>query len=151
MGRRLAALAAALDALVAEVEEGGLDPLDAAGVVVFLQDLEGVRNRLPLVDHRALRDAAARDVAGTLGQGRLTRLLTQALRISAAEAHRRVRASEQVGDRVTALGAHDIPLRPALAAAQRAGRVTPEQVDVVCRGLSRVDLVGYDPLEIARG
>ena len=151
VGRRLDALATALDALVAEVEDGGLDPLDAAGLVAFLQDLEAVRNRLPLVDHRALRDAAARDVAGTLGQGRLTRLLAQALRISAGEAHRRVRASEQVGDRVTALGGHQAPLRPALAAAQRAGSVTPEQVDVVCRGLLRVDLVGFDPVEVARG
>ena len=151
VGRRLTALGAALDLLVVEVEEGGLDLLDAAGLVAFLQDLEAVRNRLPLVDHRALRDAAARDVAGDLGQGRLTRLLTQALRISSGEAHRRVRASEQIGRRVSERGEPLVPLRPALAAAQRAGRVTPEQVDVVCRGLARVDLVGYDPAEVARG
>ncbi|GAA1825985.1 hypothetical protein JOF54_002367 [Microlunatus capsulatus] len=151
VGRRLAALADALAGLVDEVEGGGLDHLDAAGLVAFLQDLETVRNRLPLVDHRALRDAADRDVAGALGQGRLTRLLTAALRISAGEAHRRVRASEQVGLRVTALGQPAPPIRPALAAAQRAGEVTPEQVDVVCRGLAHVDLPGYDAAAVTEG
>ena len=149
--QRLTAFSEALDLLVDEVEAGGLDHLDAASLMAFLQDLEAVRNRLPLVDHRALRDAAERDVAGALGQGRLTRVLTQALRISAGEACRRVRASEQVGDRVTVLGEHQAPVRAELAAAQRAGRVTPEQVDVVCRGLARVDLTGYDRTALARG
>ncbi|SDS68886.1 HNH endonuclease [Friedmanniella luteola] len=107
--------------------------------------------RLPLVDHRALRDAAARDVAGTLGQGRLTRVLTQALRISPAEAYRRVRASEQVGDRVSPLGALLPPLRPGLAAAQRDGRVTPDQVEIIRRGLLRVDGPGYDRAAVSRG
>ncbi|SDR69398.1 HNH endonuclease [Friedmanniella luteola] len=151
VGQRLTALADALTLLVDEVEAGGLDHLDATGLVGFLQDLEAVRNRLPLVDHRALRDAAQRDVAGTLGQGRLTRLLTQALRISPGEAHRRVRASEQVGDRVTGLGEHQAPVRAELAAAQRTGRITPEQVDIVCRGLARVDLPGYEPAALIRG
>jgi hypothetical protein len=52
---------------------------------------------------------------------------------------------------VTLLGEHQPPVRAALAAAQRTGRVTPEQVDVVCRGLSKVDLLGYDPAAILRG
>ena len=112
--QRLTEFSKALDLLVAEVEAGGLDQLDAAGLVAFLQDLE-------------------------------------ALRISAGEASRRVRASEQVGDRVSMLGEHQAPVRAELAAAQRAGRITPEQVDIVCRGLARVDLVGYDPAALARG
>lgn len=112
---------------------------------------EAVRNRIPLVDHRALRDAADRDLAGSLGQGRLTRLLTAALRISAGEAYRRVRAAEQVGERVTRLGERQAPVRPDLAAAQRAGQVTPEQVDIVCRGLAEVDLTGYDPAALVHG
>ncbi len=149
--QQLTVLADALTLLVEEVEAGGLDHLDAAGLVAFLQDLEAVRNRLPLLDHRALRDAASRDVAGTLGQGRLPRLLTQALRISPGEAHRRVRASEQVGDRVTPLGEQQAPVRAELAEAQRRGQVTPEQVDIICRGLARVDMVGYDAAALVRG
>lgn len=94
---RLLALSAALDALVAAVESGGLDRLDDLGLVGFLQEFERVRNRMALVDHRALRDADQRDLAGSLCQVRLTRVLTQNLRISTGEAYRRVRAAEQVG------------------------------------------------------
>jgi hypothetical protein len=43
------------------------------------------------------------------------------------------------------------PRRPLLAAAQRAGDVTPEQVDVLLRGLATVDRVGYDPADVERG
>jgi hypothetical protein len=36
------------------------------------------------------------------------------------------------------------PVRPHLAAAQRDGEVSPEQVDIVERALSKVDRVGFD-------
>jgi len=38
-----------------------------------------------------------------------------------------------------------------LAAAQQEGTVTPEQVEVVLRGLVKVDRAGYDPAEISLG
>jgi hypothetical protein len=57
----------------------------------------------------------------------LSRVLTQALRISPGEAHRRVRAAEGLGQRVSMLGAPLPPVRPVLAAAQRDGAVTPDQ------------------------
>jgi len=37
------------------------------------------------------------------------------------------------------------PTRPVLAAAQRAGQVSPEQVSIIERGLDRVDRLGFDP------
>ena len=39
------------------VEDGGLDGYDNAGLVGFLRSFEQLRNRLPLIDHRAIRDA----------------------------------------------------------------------------------------------
>jgi hypothetical protein len=147
----LTALASALDGLVKVVESGGLDHFDTAGFVGFLQEFERVRNRLPLVDHRMLRDAEQRDLAGVLCQGKLSRVLTQALRISAGEAHRRVRAAEQLGDRVSMLGEPSPPTRRVLAAAQRDGVVTPDQVNIIVTGLGKVDRVGYDPADIAAG
>jgi Domain of unknown function (DUF222)/HNH endonuclease len=150
-GQALTVLAAALDEVVGVVEDGGLDHLDTAEFVSFLQGFEAIRNRMPLVDHRALRDAESRDLAGALCQGRLSRVLTQALRISAGEAHRRVRAAEDLGDRVSMLGEPLPPVRPVLAAAQRDGSVTPEQVNIVLTGLAKVDRVGYDPAQIAAG
>lgn len=121
-GEALAALAAALDGVVGPVESGALDHFDTADFVEFLQEFERIRNRLPLVDHRVLRDAEQRDLAATLCQGKFSRVLTQALRISAGEANRRVRAAELVGARVSMLGEPLPPTRPVLAAAQRAGR-----------------------------
>lgn len=151
VGQALTALSAALDQLTAAVEAGGLDHYDTAGFVGFLQEFESVRNRMPLVDHRLLRDAEARNLAESLCQGRLSRVLTQALRISAGEANRRIRASEQLGGRVSMLGEPLPPLRPTLAAAQRAGTITPEQVNIVLTGLAKVDRPGYDPAQVAQG
>lgn len=149
-----AALAAARSAfarLVSVVDGGGLDHLDDAGLLGFWQQLEELRNQLPVVEHRLIRDAQARDLASVYCTGRLSRLMTSMLRISGGEAARRVRAADQLGDRTSMLGEPVPPVRPALAAAQRAGEVNPEQVDIICRGLARVDRVGYDPATIAAG
>ena len=147
----LAALSGALDGLVAAVHDGGLDHLGTADLVLFLQRFEQVRNRMSLVDHRALGDAERRDLAGSLCQGRLSRVLQQALQISAGEAGRRVRAAEQLGFRTSMLGEPLPPARPVLAEAQREGRVTPEQVSIVLSCLGRVDRQGTGPEALARG
>lgn len=147
----LAALSAGLDRLVADLDDGGLDHLDNGELLGFLQQFEAVRNRMPVVDHRLLVEAGKRDLATWSGQGRLTRLLTSALRISPGEAGRRVRAAEQLGPRVSMLGAPLSPARPVLAAAQQVGEVTPEQVQIILVGLAKVDRPGYDPAEIDRG
>ena len=104
VGRALAGLGSALDGLVDAVEAGGLDGLDDLELVGFLQGVERVRNRMPLVDHRMIRDGQARRLPDTLTQTTMGKVLTQALRISAAEAGRRVRAAEQVGERVSMTG-----------------------------------------------
>jgi len=70
------------------------------------------------------------------------------LRLSHGEAARRVRAAEQVGERVTMTGEPLAPLRPALAAAQRAGDASPEQVDVCVRAIASVDQRGFDPADL---
>ncbi len=147
----LQVLSGALDQLVAAVDAGGLDHLDDGELVAFLQGFETVRNRMPLVDHRMLSDAAGRELPERLGQGTLTRVWTSALRISAAEASRRVRAAEQLSPRGSMLGQPLDPARPVLAASQRAGGVSTEQVQVILRGLAKVDRPGFDPAEVDRG
>ncbi|HEY5822409.1 MAG TPA: DUF222 domain-containing protein, partial [Propionibacteriaceae bacterium] len=128
-----------IDHLVKVVEDGGLDHHDDAGLVDLMQRFERGRNRLSLIDHRIIRDGQARDLPGRLCQTSMVTVLAAALRISGAEASRRVRATEQVGDRVTMLGEPLAPVRPVLAAAQRAGEVTPDQVQVILAGLGKVD------------
>ncbi len=141
----------ALDSLVAAVESGGLDHLDDSELVGFWQEFEGLRNRLPVVEHRLVRDVGSRGLPGRFCQPGVARLLAQVLRVSAGEAGRRVRAAEQLGGRVSMLGEPQVAVWPVLAAAQRAGGVGPEQVEVVLRGLVKVDRAGFDPAEIARG
>lgn len=139
---------ASLDQLVAAVEDGGLDHHDDYGLVKFLQMFEVERNRMPLVDHSVIVDAEARGLAERLGQSRLTTVLTSALRISAGEASRRVRAAAAVGGRVSMLGDELPAIRPVLAAAQRAGQVSPDQVSIIERALDKVDRRGFDPTDI---
>jgi hypothetical protein len=140
-----------LDHLVKIVEDGGLDGLDDAGLVGFLHGFEQVRNRLPLVDHAMIGESTRRNLAEALCQSSLARLLTVTLRLSPGEAVRRVRAAEAVTERMSMTGEPLEPVRPVLAAAQRAGEVNPEQVGIIERALSRVDRPGFDPADITAG
>ena len=88
----LAGLVAALDGLIGAASNGALEQLDDSGLVAVLQGFERVRNRMPLVDHQLVAAVSDRGLAERYCQGRVPRLLVQALRISAAEAGRRVRA-----------------------------------------------------------
>src|SRR6478752_9344050 len=134
----LAERAALSEHLVKLAEDGGLEELDDQEYVEFLQDVEREQNKTALLWHALVRNGVARDLPGTLCQSSMTRVLTQALRISVGEASRRVQAAEQVGDRVGMTGQRLDPRRPVLAAAQRAGDVTPEQVHIIQKGLAGV-------------
>src|SRR5829696_3155250 len=87
-----------LDHLIKIVEDGGLFSYDNAGLVGFMQSFERLRNRLPLIDHRAIIDAQRRTLADALTQGSLNRVLVQSLRLSPGEAARRVYAAEALGE-----------------------------------------------------
>ncbi len=146
----LTQLDAALDQLVTVIE-GGVNTVDDLGLVGFLQRFERVRNRLPLVDHAMLGEAQARGLADRLTQPSLARVLVSSLRLSAGEAHRRVKAADALAAGSTMTGERLEPRRPVLAAAQRAGDVTPEQVQVIVRALEKVDRPGFDPADITVG
>ncbi len=145
MDLALDAFATGLSHLVKVVEDGGLDHYDRAGFVGFMQGFERVRNQLSLIDHRIIRDADERSLPEALCQSNVNGVLTSTLRLSRAEATRRVRAAGAVGERVSMLGAPLAPLRPALAAAQRDGQVSAEQVNVVERALAQIDRPGFHP------
>ena len=81
----------------------------------------------------------------------MRRVLTSVLGVSKREAACRVRAAEAVGPRTSMLGEALEPVRPVLAAAQRAGEVSAEKVDIIERALEKVDRRGFDPADIADG
>ncbi|WP_375423931.1 DUF222 domain-containing protein [uncultured Friedmanniella sp.] len=151
VGRALTLVEGAFGELLDAVDDGGLAGLDPLALVAFLQRWERLRNRLPMVDHAALTQAEADGLADQLTQPNLTRVLVGALRLSAGESRRRVRAAEAVGPRTALTGERLEPVRPLLAEAQRAGEVTPEQVQVVVRALAGVDGRGFDPDDVAAG
>jgi hypothetical protein len=140
-----------LDHLQKILDDGGLGELSNGERVGYLQRLEQGRNRLALIDHAIIADCVAHDLPGELAQTSMIRVLTQALRISVGEASRRVLAAGQVGERVSMTGQRMDPVRPVLAAAQRCGDVTPEQVHIIAKGLAAVDRAGFDPADIAAG
>ena len=49
------------------------------------------------------------------------------------------------------LGEPLAPVRPQLAAAQRDGQVSPEQVAIIERALAKVDRRGFDPADMDTG
>src|SRR6478609_7824386 len=62
----LGRFATALHHLFKIVDDGALDDLDARGLVAFGQDFETIRNRMPGVDHLAIRAGLDRDVPRSL-------------------------------------------------------------------------------------
>lgn len=147
----LAALVRGLDGLVGAVEAGGLDHYDDSQLVTFMQSFERFRNRMVLVDHRVIAEGQSRGLADRMTQSSLSRLMVSALRISSAEAYRRVHAAEMVGARQSMTGEPLEPRYPVLAAAQRVGDVTPEQVHIIQRALAGVDRPGFDRADITIG
>ena len=78
----LDALHVGLDHLIKLVEDRALETLDDTGLVGFLQGVERLRNRLPLIDHQMINEGQSRGLAQSLCQGTMTRVLSSALRIS---------------------------------------------------------------------
>lgn len=145
----VAGVDAAVEHLITLVENGAVRDLGARSLVATLQALETVRNKLPVVDSALIQFGTEQDIPKLLTQRSMTQVLTGALRLSPAAAHRRVRAAEQLGERHSMLGEPLGPFRPHLAAAQRRGLVTPEHVAVIDTALRTVDRC--DPAAVDHG
>ena len=66
------------------------------------------------------------------------------------EALRRVRAADAVSERMSMTGQPLEPVRPHLAAAQRDGDISAEQVDIIERELAKVSGPGFGPAVASR-
>ena len=132
------ALEVAAEHLIKLVEDGALCDLGAFGVVETMQHVETVRNKLPVVDRAMIQYGTEQGVASTLSERSMTGVLMNGLRLSVGEASRRVRAAEHLADRLSPLGEPLEPIRSHLAAAQRDGAVSPEQVALIDGALRKV-------------
>src|SRR5690242_8694798 len=113
------------------VDDGALTDLGVLGLVGFLQDWEQVRNTMPVVDRAAVQYGTEVDVPMALNQRSMVQVLTGACRLSTIEARRRVKAAEHLAERHSMLGEPLPPVRSQVAAAQRDGMITPEQVAII--------------------
>ena len=135
--------------LLNATETGGLAQLSAAGRISFLRRFEAFRNRLPVVEHRLIADAEAHDLAGECCFSSLSMLLARVLLLSPSEAASRVRAAAALGPHTSKDGESVGPVLPSVAAAQRAGAVAPEQVQIVVRAMQKLSRPELDADEVA--
>jgi hypothetical protein len=140
-----------LDHLIKILEDRALETLDDNGLVGLLQGFERLRNRLPQIDHQMIKEGTARNLAQTLCQGSMTRLLSATLLISPGEAASRVRAAETLAERMSMTGEQLEPLWPHLAERQRSGEISAEKADLVVRALAPLTRRGFDPEAIDAG
>ena len=134
----VAAVGEAVENLIKQVEDDAHSDLGAFSLVEILQQIEQVRNKLPVVDGALIQHGTEQGVPGVLSERTMVGVMTSGLRLSPGEAVGRVRAAEHLAQRRSQLGEPLEPVRGHLAAAQREGLVTPEQVGLIDGALRKV-------------
>jgi hypothetical protein len=123
----------AFDALEADLDralELSVDALTTPERLVMLARCEVFRRRLPALEHPLINEISGQADATELG-GKLPSALADRLRITRAEASRRIHEAAEVGDRKAITGEPLPPLLTATAAAQRDGRIGSAHVAVI--------------------
>jgi hypothetical protein len=123
----------AFDALEADLDralELSFDALTTPERLVMLARCEVFRRRLPALEHPLINQISAQATATELG-GKLPSALADRLRITRAEASRRIGEAAELGDRKAITGEPWPPLLTATAAAQRDGRIGSAHVAVI--------------------
>jgi Domain of unknown function (DUF222)/HNH endonuclease len=130
----VAGLHAALDQLAA-VQLTGLSDED---MLQYARDKERAIRRLAAADHDWILEAQARRLPDSCSVRGMASLLRMLLRLDPREAAGRVRAAEAAGTRHTLTGQPLPAIYPAVAAAQRAGDLSPRQAAVIIDGLEKL-------------
>ncbi len=145
ISKRIAALDAELEALLAEP----LDGLSTKERTAVTAEWEALARRLPVMGHRLV--AALTDVPiDELGEPTVAAALSTLLRISNAEAHRRIHEAEDLGPRSALSGELLRPVLSHTAAAQRRGEIGTEHVRIIRRFFDQLPaFVDYETRETA--
>ena len=122
-----------LDALEADYKRAldlTFDVLTTPERLAVLERFEGFRRQQPAIEHALINQLAEQADAAELG-GKLAAVLANRLRISRAEAARRVHEAADVGERRALNGEALAPVLQATAAGQRHGDLGPGHVAVI--------------------
>ena len=139
-----------LTELLAAIDSGALDHLEAAEKIALWQKIETFRNKLPLIDHRMIADAEASDLPREYGSSTMIQFLVRVLQLSPGDAATRIRAAAAVGTRTSMLGLSLDPVLPRLAALQQEGVVSAEKVAIVERAMHKLTRPDVQPEDIDR-
>nr|MDQ2839019.1 HNH endonuclease [Actinomycetota bacterium]MDQ2959028.1 HNH endonuclease [Actinomycetota bacterium] len=141
----LLAVSTAADSYLDQVSDGAPSALADADVLAEMRQLEMVSRRLAVAWHALIGQAERRGLAGLLSMPSIAAVLQMMLRVSPAEAKRRVIAAQWCGPRVTMTGDPQGPLLPEVVAGQLAGVISAEQAQVIGTVLEK--LPGTVPVE----
>jgi len=122
---------AAMQRACDELERLPIDALSHRELVDVLSDLERLTRRLPAQSHRILTRLKAEIEPKEFGATSLRDVLTCRLRISTAEARRRLTDAEKLGPRTALSGESLAPVLARTAAAQSAGRIGAEHIQII--------------------
>ena len=119
----------ALDAAVATIEQLDFGRLSPAVRLRALERLETARRHQVVISHDLIADLATEDAADIGGP--VHKVVADWLRISCAEARRRLRNAEQLAPRVTLTGEQLPAQLPATAEAWRSGALDEQHLRVI--------------------
>jgi hypothetical protein len=123
----------AFDALEADLHRAlqlSFDALTTPERLSLLERCERFRRQLPAVEHPLINQVGAQAGETELG-GKLAHALADRLRITRADASRRIHEAADLGERTAITGEPLEPMLAAIAAAQRDGQIGAGQVAVI--------------------
>jgi uncharacterized protein DUF222 len=137
-----------LDKAFETVAAMSCDVLTATEKQRLLARLETHRRRLPAVEHPLINQLGTECAPETLGAATLAEALAMGLRITKAEAQRRIGEAGDLGQRNALSGELLEPLLPTVAAGQRDGKIGVEHVKVILDFLANLpDAIDYQTRE----
>ncbi|SEL70223.1 HNH endonuclease [Rhodococcus maanshanensis] len=134
MERHLAALDAAVEGLLTDPLTG----LSEADVVKAVQRMETSLRKASAVGHRLIIESVERSIPGNLACRSINDFLVSTLRISAADAAKRVKGATKVGSWHTVGGEAMEATLPTTASAVREGAIGPDHLAAIARTLRQI-------------
>lgn len=125
------AVIAQLHAVREQIADLNVDALSPCERLALLGELEVDRRRQPVAEHRLLHGLVTQGTAGQMGGANWPHVLQERLRISRAEARRRLAEAADLGPRTALTGEALEPVLPDVAKRQAAGELGAEHVRII--------------------